>query len=270
MAIDLLAKGMPRDANGHAAVADLRALNKTSEGQLVELLSGRSHVYLKQGDMLAAIEDAETCTNADPSYEKGHLRLAVAYEKAGAPLEQQLHACEKGLEGCPTSEVLTTRKWRLKKSLSEQRAPAKVPSGHDTDQPWTIEDTRRIANDCSDPRRAMAAADLGMALFVGAHGLKKNLDEAERYLRLGSKGGDLGAQRTLGLLLLEDERSVEAAEELSMAARAGDEEAASILQQLQAEARAQEAEMRAKLQEMARMGDPRAMSILEELQVAAC
>merc|ERR1711972_1025311 len=75
MAIDLLAKGMPRDANGHAAVADLRALNKTSEGQLVDLLSGRSHVYLKQGDMLASIEDAETCTNADPSYEKGHLRL---------------------------------------------------------------------------------------------------------------------------------------------------------------------------------------------------
>jgi TPR repeat protein len=268
MAIDLAAKGMPRNSNGVASDADLQAFNKSSEGQLVELLSGRSHMYLRQSDLSAAIEDADTCTRADPTFEKGHLRLAIAYEKAGAPLMQQLEACERGLEGCPGSELLVTRKWRLKKSIAETARDEDSTPGECQGQaaPWTIQDTKCIADNPADPRRHMAATDLGTALFAGAHGLSKDVDAAERYLRLGSEGGDIGAQRILGLLLLESGRPVEAAEELSMAAKAGDDEASSILQQLKSEAEAHEAEMRAKLKHMAELGDPRAMQILEELR----
>jgi len=267
MAIDLVAKGMPRDANGFASDQDLQAFNKSSQGQLVELLSGRSHVYLKQGDLAAAIEDADTCTRGDPACEKGHLRLAIAYEKAGVSLQQQLEACERGLEGCPGSELLTTRKWRLKKAIAAQPEVANLPAGQAHEQaPWTIEDTKRIADDASDPRRPMGAADLGMAFFAGAHGLSKDIGKAEHYLRLGSEGGDASAQRVLGLLLLELGRPAEAAKELSLAAKAGDDEANTILQQLKAEAEAQEAQMRAKLEEMAEMGDPRALQILEEIR----
>merc|ERR1711912_177749 len=71
MAIDVLAKGMKRDSSGVACDADLLALNKSSNGLLAELLCGRSHVYLRQNDLDAAVEDAETCTRADPYFEKG-------------------------------------------------------------------------------------------------------------------------------------------------------------------------------------------------------
>jgi TPR repeat protein len=51
----------------------------------------------------------------------------------------------------------------------------------------------------------MAATDLGSALAVGAFGLSKDLKEAERYLRIGIEGGDVSAQRNLGLVLLDIE-----------------------------------------------------------------
>jgi len=83
--------------------------------------------------------------------------------------------------------------------------------------------------------------------------------------RFASSGGDVSAQRDLGLVLLDLERPVEAADELSEAARAGDEEAAAVLQQLASEAKAQEEQARAKLREMAELGDPRAQQMLQEL-----
>lgn len=94
-----------RPEDGIATDADLAACNKETEGKLAALLSERSSLYLRTGDHAAAIEDAETCTRADPSYEKGHLRLAVAYEAAGAALQLQLEACERGVAACPSSEV---------------------------------------------------------------------------------------------------------------------------------------------------------------------
>lgn len=268
MGIDSLAKGMKKDKNGVASDADLRALNASSKGQLAQLLSGRSNIYLRQGDVDAAVEDADTCTRADPKFERGHLRLAVAYEKAGAPLERQLAACEKGLDECPSSEFLVKRKWHLKKAIAAlpESAQAKEAQTEQQQEPWTIEQTRLLANDLSDPRRAMAATDLGIALFMGAHGLSKDLKEAERYLRVGAEGGDISARRYLGLALLDLERPVEAADELSLAANAGDEDAAGILNQLGSEAKAREQEALKKLQEMAELGDPRAIRMLEELR----
>ena len=61
----------------------------------------------------------------------------------------------------------------------------------------------------------MAATDLGSALAVGAFGLSKDLVEAERYLRIGIEGGDVSAQRNLGLMLLDvDGRLDDAVREL--------------------------------------------------------
>jgi len=269
MAIDVVAKKLKRDSNGVAADADLMALNKSCEGLLAELLCGRSGVYLRQRDVQAALEDAETCTRAAPEYEKGHLRLAVAFESVGASLAQQLGACESGLENCPQSEVLVTRKWRLKKAIAEQKdvpqAQAKAADQKDVVEPWGIEQTRLLADDKSDSRRAMAAGDLGRALAAGAHGLDKDLDEALRYLHIAVDGGDVSAQRDLGLLLLEMGQPVEASEQLKLAAEAGDEEAAAVLQQLISEANERQKEARAKLEKLAEMGDPRARMMLADL-----
>lgn len=264
MAIDMLAKGMARDSQGRASDEDMLALNTSSQGQLAELLSGRSHVYLRQGDVPAAVEDAETCTRAAPSFEKGHMRLAVAYEAAGAPLRLQLEACTRAVEECPGSELLVARKWRLKKALAEQAQNEPTKECSEAAE-WTIEQTRRLADNASDPRRALAAVDLGRSFAAGAHGLEKDLEQAARYLRLGAQGGDVSAQRDLGLVLLDLGRPVEAAEELREAAEAGDEDAAEVLKQLGEEAKAREAEARSKLQQLAQLGDPRARQLLEEL-----
>jgi len=270
MAIDVLAKGTKIDKNGVISDTDLAALNKSSEGLLAELLCGRSHIYLRQRDFTAALEDAETCTRADPSYEKGHLRLAVAYESAGVDLALQLEACERGLEACPGSELLVTRKWRLKKAVAEQKDVKKLEKSDEqnTSETWGIEQTQRLADDSSDPRRAMAAADLGRAFAAGAHGLKKDMKAAVRYLRISVEGGDVSAQRDLGLLLLELGEPVEASEQLRMAAEAGDEDAAGALQQLVSEAQERQKEARAKLEKLAAMGDPRAQAMLAELSAA--
>eukprot|EP00413_Alexandrium_margalefii_P008130 CAMPEP_0204526060 /NCGR_PEP_ID=MMETSP0661-20131031/8236_1 /ASSEMBLY_ACC=CAM_ASM_000606 /TAXON_ID=109239 /ORGANISM="Alexandrium margalefi, Strain AMGDE01CS-322" /LENGTH=350 /DNA_ID=CAMNT_0051531887 /DNA_START=39 /DNA_END=1091 /DNA_ORIENTATION=+ len=270
MAIDLLARDMPRDQNGVASDANLQAWNKSSSGQLAKLLSNRSMAYLKQGDTEAAIEDADACTRADPAFEKGHLRLAVALESAAAPLPQQLEACERAVEACPTSQPLVARKWRLKKAAATQpTAPGPQDTGAGAGAgvaPTAVEEAQRLADDESDSRRAAAAADLGAVLAVGAHGLQKDLHRAEHYLRIGSAGGEIAAQRRLGLLLLELGRPVEAAQELTAAAAAGDEEAADTLRQLVGEASQKEVEARAKLEEMAEGGDVRAQQMLEELR----
>mmetsp|Transcript_43196 Transcript_43196/g.68306 ORF Transcript_43196/g.68306 Transcript_43196/m.68306 type:complete len:344 (-) Transcript_43196:162-1193(-) len=265
MAVDALAKNMKIDANGCASDADLLALTKSSDGLLGELLCGRSQVYLRQGDMAAALEDAETCTRADPSCEKGYLRLLEAYELAGVSLRQQLQGCEQGLETCPHSEALVTRKWRLKKALAEQGDVTETIKSDEQGIVDQIAQTRRIADDQSDPRRAMAAVDLGRSLAVGAHGLQKDLSAAVRYLRIGVEGGDVSAQRELGCILLEIGEPVEAAEHLKMAAEAGDEEAAGILQKLLAEAEERRKDARAKLEKLAALGDLRAREMLQEM-----
>lgn len=266
MAIDVVAKGMPRDKEGKATDANLLKANRSSDGELAKLLSNRSHMYLKQGDLEAAIEDAQTCTRADPAFEKGHLRLAVALEAAGAPVKEQLGACERGLEGCPDSQVLVSRKWRLKKAVAQlpaedaERSKAEPGGAVGSD----VESARRIADDPSEPRRAMAAADLGSIFAVGAYGLEKDVVEAEKYLRIGCDGGDVGAQRNLGLLLLELGRVEEALVELRGAMEAGDEQAAATLQQLQSEAQCREQEAMQKLEELAAQGDARAVEMLKE------
>mmetsp|Transcript_17724 Transcript_17724/g.31620 ORF Transcript_17724/g.31620 Transcript_17724/m.31620 type:complete len:337 (+) Transcript_17724:79-1089(+) len=268
MAIDLLARGMARDNNGVAATKDLVALNKSSNGQLGKLLSNRSLMYLKEGDVAAALEDADTCTRADPSFEKGHMRLVAALEASGRPFQDLLEAVEQGLAACPDSEMLVNRKWSLKKAIANQPAidSSQATQGSRNMGETAIEATRRLADDPSEPRHALAAADLGASFAVGAHGLEKDVTQAEKYLRIGAEGGDVTARRNLGLLLLELGRAVEAADELRQAVLAGDEEAAEPLQRLAAEAQLREREARSRLEALAEAGDPRAAQMLRELQ----
>lgn len=272
MAVDIVTKSMPRDRDGIASDADLVASNKASDGELARLLSNRSFMYVKVQDFEAAVEDADACTRADPTFEKGHLRLMVALEALGVPLEQRLLACENGLAACPESELLVKRKWQLKKALAD--CPAGIPSsipgkGGETSMvagrgSSAIEETRRLADDPTSPYHAAAAADYGASLAVGAHGLEKNVEEAERYLRIGAKGGESVAHFHLGRLMLESGRPADGAEELRLSAEAGNEQAAEMLQRLAAEAQAKQAEAREKLEALAATGDVRAIEMLKE------
>lgn len=135
----------------------------------------------------------------------------------------------------------------------------------------------------------MAATDLGSALAVGAFGLSKDLGEAERYLRIGMDGGDVSAQRNLGLMLLDVEGRFDDAvyerhpvlafalpvlthpfarlpqmAQLSGAAQAGDEQAAGKIVELQQSAKVQQEEARAMLERLANSGDERAIAMLKE------
>ena len=126
-----------------------------------------------------------------------------------------------------------------------------------------------MADDPKDPRRALAAGDLGSALALGAHGLPKDLVAAEHYLKIGAEGGDAGAMRNYALLLLQidDRRAAEAAEWLRRAAELGDEEAADALKQLQKEADDKHSQALAKLRMMAERGDERARAMLVQLEL---
>lgn len=268
MALDSVSKGIRRDADGFASDADLVEFNASTKGHLAQLLSERSAVHLKLGDFTAAVEDADACTRADPESVRGHMRLAVAHEAACSPLCAQLQACERGLAICPGSELLVTRKWRLKKAVAEQPDTVEAPEADVDDSSTRLAAARRLADDPSDPRRAMAASDLGSVLATGSHGTVRDVVQAESYLRIASEGGDVASQRNLGLLLLDLDRPEEAAPELSKAAEAGDEQASAALEQLLQEAEAQAAEARKKLEAMASSGDIRAAQMLAEMAAA--
>ena len=82
-------------------------LDAESSGVLHALLSNRSHVMLKQGDVSAAAEDADRCCMAAPDFPKGHLRLLAALEARGdVPVTERRGACMRGLRACPGSKEL--------------------------------------------------------------------------------------------------------------------------------------------------------------------
>jgi len=269
MAINAAAKGMKRNQDGVASDTDLRACEKSNEGKLSQLLVERAQVYLRQGKTASAIEDAETCTRADQRCEDGYRLLLQGYEAVGAPLQVQLEACERGItelescEGGVSSEYLVKAKWRLKKAINEKLDSQDAVA---TDAQTAVKETQRLADDVSDPRHVTAAADWGSILATGAHGVDKDLQQAERYLRRGADRGDVIAQRNLGLLLLELDRPGEASQELNKAAVAGDEQAAEMLRYLSHEADIKRKEAMEKLEELAAQGHPQARAMLEELR----
>lgn len=263
MAINSVARKMRIDKDGKAPDEDLLECNKSTGGKLAEMLAERSRLHLKKGDTSSAAEDAETSSRADPKCEVGYLRLLEAYEASRQSLQLCLEVCERGVENCPDSEGLVAAKWRFKKAIADK--PAEQTSNTQSDPVNAVEETRRLADDRADPRHVSAAADWGSLLATGAHGVQKDVAMAEKYLRIGADGGDVVAQRNLGLLLLELQRPGEAAEELNRAANAGDEEAANVLHHLAGEAEVKRKDALAKLEELAATGDPRARAILEEM-----
>jgi tetratricopeptide (TPR) repeat protein len=157
MAIDSLSRELKTD-NGVASAADLYALNQQSGGELAKLLSNRSLAHLKQGDAAAAVEDADACVKADMTVEKGHMRLVVALEALAAPPEQQLRACEAGLQAVPQGSLLLARKQRLLKAVAAQPKTGQPVAQQEDRAPAesAIEATRRVADDPADPRRGAA------------------------------------------------------------------------------------------------------------------
>eukprot|EP00908_Phaeocystis_cordata_P018780 Transcript_30241.p1 GENE.Transcript_30241~~Transcript_30241.p1 ORF type:complete len:307 (+),score=108.38 Transcript_30241:251-1171(+) len=259
LGIDLCLKGADID---ELTSADWYRLDGESNGALHALLANRSFAYLQQTDPAAAVVDAEYCCLARPEFAKGHMRLLAALEANGATASERRAACARGIRACPASAALKDEWSRLGEKgdpaqTETEAAAAEAEAG--------LALTRRVAADPEDPRRFMAAGDLGSALAVGAHGLSKDVVEAERFLRQGASGGDVASQRHLGLLLLELGRPAEAAEVLRQAAAQGDEEAAATLTQLGQEATSKAEEARMKLAHLASEGDPRARAMLERL-----
>jgi len=239
---------------------DWYELDRKSDGGglLHALLSNRSLAHYKQKDFAAAIDDAERCVQACPDFARGHIRLLSALKAERKPLQEQREACSRGLRACPSCEELQQANIELagdSSSVNDDEEVAKV-----------MEVTRRIANDPRDPKHAMAAGDLGSALAVGAHGEEQNLVEAEKFLRIGAKGGDAASQRNLGLLLLDLQQAGEAAQHLQAAATQGDDHAAEVLTALRKEAEQKAAAARFQLSLLASQGDERAKAMLEQLQ----
>ena len=220
-------------------------------------------------------------------------------ELCGAPDDERLAACARAALACPRDKRIaqakaaieagvgrgkgqqdkTKRKRKSKKSgktikaqdgkVKAASAPAPTVANNaavDARIQAQIEATRRIAEDASDPRRAMAAGDLGSLLATGAYGVPKDLALAEHYLRIGADGGDAGAQVNLGHLLLDRGLHVEAAKYLSAAAAQGSDAARELLGAIAGEAEEKRKAARRQLEKMAEEGDPRARSVLAEVQ----
>ena len=284
LALDSLANthGLARDESGRALPAHLYGCNQSSGGILGKLLSNRSLTHLRLGDGAAALDDAVACVHADPSFEKGHLRVFQALQAQNASHDEQLEAVKRGIAACPEGELLQLQEKRLRDEAAarEQQQqqqqppctpPHKTKPGNAGDTATkhaedVLAETKRVAEDPQDPRHFMAAGDLGAALAVGAHGAPRDVERAETYLRRGAQG-DVVAKRNLGLLLIETGRAAEAAPFLNDAAQSGDEEAMATLAHLCQEAEAKQLEAREKLIEMASAGDPRAAEMLRELSM---
>ena len=244
---------------------DWYGLDMRSKGVLHPLLSNRSLAQLHLKDYAAACEDADLCCMARPDFAKGHLRLLAALKANEAPLEERQQACRRGLRACPQCKELLDAKVALdaegcvdpSQMASEDEALALAAQ---------LRATKLIADDPSDPRAPMAAGDYGSALALGAHGVAKDLSEAERYLRLGAEGGDAGSARALGMLLIQQDEPAQAAEYLRIAALAGDEDAIDALTDLKNEADSQRKEAIFKLKALADKGDERAKAKLAELK----
>ena len=252
-----------RDAQAKSA-AEWFQLEEASGGVLSALLSNRSLAMLQQGDAAAAVVDADHCCLARPGWPKGHLRLVAALEANAAPLPDRAAALARARRACPASAALK----EAEAALAVLPKPTGAAGGAEAeaDLAAQLEVTRRVAEDDADPRRFIAAGDLGAALALGAHGLPKDEASAERYLRLGASGGDVVSMRNLGHLLLQLDRPAEAAEQLSAASAAGDDESKDLLRTLQAEAEQKAEQARFQLGVLAGQGDKRARSMLEALQ----
>lgn len=284
LALDLLLERRPASS---LTAADWFALEASSEGIFSTLLSNRSLALLRQGDYAGAADDAERCCQANPGWAKAHLRLLAAHEAGKAPETEVLSAMRRGLRACPTSSQLREALAKaeaqqeldamLRRGAARETHPATastVPAAAAESEAASeeaavaaqLELTRRAADDPADPRRFIAAGDIGAALAVGAHGVPKDVVSAEGYLRIAADGGDVVSMRNLGHLLLQMQRLGDAAAAFERAAAAGDEDSAGVLAGMREEAQRRTKSARDELARLAAMGNPQAVAMLEQLR----
>ena len=253
---------------------DWRALDAKSNGLLHVLLSNRSFTHFRCHDYLAAAEDAENCVQCAPTFVKGWLRLLAAIAEGtketnhiAQSVTDRARVIARGLRANPGAKPLMLAREALVKEASVEVVLA-VEADEAKKLREQLQMTKVVADDSSDPRHVMAAGDYGSALAVGAHGLEKNVEEAEKYLKLGSDGGDAASAKNYGHLLLKLDRAVEASAQFAHAAELGDPEAEETLRSLGVEADVQREEAMNKLRKLAEAGHPQAVEMLKEFSLA--
>ena len=280
LAIDLLlenATSIAAPATDETSTEDTYdwvALDAKSGGLLHILLSNRSFTHFRCNDYLAAAEDAENCVQCAPSFIKGWLRLLAAIS---AGIEETNHHAQsvtdrariitRGLRANPGSKPLTLAREALVKEASVEVVLA-VEADEAKKLLEQLRMTKEVADDRNDPRHVMAAGDYGSALAVGAHGLEKDVVEAEKYLKIGSEGGDAASAKNYGHLLLKLDRAGEASAQFAHAAELGDPEAEETLRSLGVEADVQREEAMNKLRKLAEAGHPQAVQMLKDFSLA--
>ncbi len=266
------ADATPAQAEAPAAAAaagrDWLALERASDGVLHVLLSNRALCHFKADDFAASATDAEHCVAACPTFEKGHLRLLTALTAAGdVGVPERRRVITRGLRCCPDSKAL-----RAARAALDKEAGPSVTAALDAEEAASLAEqlrlTRKVADDPRHPQHAVACGDLGAALAVGAHGVEKDLEAAERYLRAGSDAGDVASAKNLGMLYLQLERFAEASAQLRRAADGGDAQAGEVLQQMGQEATKKREEAMFKLRALAARGDERAAAMLAQFAAA--
>lgn len=88
-------------------------------------IANRSAAYCKNGDYQEAFDDAEHCIRWKPTYNKGHMRKAIALlgmKKFKAAVE----AYEDGLEHCPNDETLLRGLEQAKRSYTASTPASKA------------------------------------------------------------------------------------------------------------------------------------------------
>lgn len=267
LGIDIATRDIKRDKDGFANPGDLYECNIKTKGELSKLLANRSLSHLKLEDYQASLEDGEASIQAEPTFEKGHLRILAAMEKIGKiSNEDKLLVVQRGILACPNGETLKMKVGRLESLVLAEKQNNTKKTSTSALPVSILSATMKAAQDPQDSRHIIACSDLGTAYACGAYGLTKNVEQAEKYLIIGSKGGDVAAQRNLGLLYLELNKPEQGAEQLKLASDQGDESATSKLTELAEASDKVATEALEKLKVLASQGDQRAIEMMKEFE----
>lgn len=96
-----------------------QAINKDSNSYVC--YANRSAAYLKNDELIKALEDAGTCITIKPSYNKGHIRRVAVYHMM-EDYEDAIDAYKQGLQYCPNDDTLQKGLKSATKRFREQQA----------------------------------------------------------------------------------------------------------------------------------------------------
>jgi TPR repeat protein len=136
------------------------------------------------------------------------LEMKLGHLKALALAESKKTSSGSGGDGKSPHSFSTTTTPTKQPPPSNANGSQQEQQAQQQQQQAPLEAAFRVAEDPLDPRYAMACADIGAAYAVGAHGVAKDLSQAEHFLSLSAKAGDVMATRNLGLVLLDLNRFV--------------------------------------------------------------